>query len=136
MFYIYSTTSTILIEVFDLFEIEFIRSPTILVYLNNLIEWKRIIVISIFEIVLTYYNDKWRHRLIIRIDILNYSDLFPIIRLYSFSFFTLVVQCYNKGRYNLVYKKVYFIKVLNVGFYNIIFSNYILEKLKSSFNDL
>ncbi len=86
--------------------------------------------------ILTYYNDKWQYRLIIKIDVLNYSDLFPIVRLYSFNFFTSVVQYYNKGRYNLVYKKAYLVEIPDVGLYNIIFDNYILEKLKLNFNDL
>ncbi len=86
--------------------------------------------------ILTYYNNKWRYHLITRINILNYSDPFPIIRLYNFNYFIPVVQYYNKGGYDLAYKKAYFVEVLNIGLYNIIFGNYILEKSKPSLNDL
>ncbi len=86
--------------------------------------------------VLIYYNNKQRYRLTIRIDALDYSDLFLIIRLYSFSFLIPVIRYYNKGRYDLVYKKVYLVEVLDVGFYNIIFDNYILKKPKPNFNYL
>jgi len=85
---------------------------------------------------LVYYNDKWRYRLTIRIDVLNYSDLFSIVKLYSFNFLTSVVRRYNKGGCDLTYKKAYFVEVLDVGFYDTMFSNYILEKSKPSFNDL
>ncbi len=74
-----------------LFETEFIYNLVILVYPNDLIGRRRVIAISIFEMVLTYYNDKWKYRPIIRINILNYNDPFPIIKLYSFNFPMLVV---------------------------------------------
>ncbi|SRR6266699_1806930 len=86
--------------------------------------------------ILTCYNNKWRHRPTIRIDALNYNDPFSIIRLYSFNFLILIVQCYNKSGYDLAYKKAYFVEILDIGFYNIMFDNYILEKSKSIFNDL
>ncbi len=86
--------------------------------------------------VLTCYNDKWKYCLTIRIDILDHNNPFPIIKLYNFNFFTPVIEYYNKNGYNLVYKKVCFVEIPNIGFHNIIFSNYILEKLKLSFNDL
>ena len=120
----------------DPFETEFIRSPTILVYPNNLIERARVVTISILQIILACYNDKWRHRPTIRIDTLDHSDLFPIARLYSFNFSTPVVRRYNKDRYNLAYEKACLIEVLNVGFYNIIFDNHILEKSKPNPNNL
>jgi len=47
-----------LIEVFDPFEIEFIRSPVIFVCPNDPIGWKKVVAIPIFKMVLTYYNDK------------------------------------------------------------------------------
>ena len=136
MFHVYHTTFDILIEMFDLFEIEFIYSLIILVCLNDPIGWVRIITISIFQIILTYYNNKWRHRLIIRIDVLDYNDPFPITRLYNFNFPTLIVRYYNKGGYDLAYEKAYLVEVSDVGLYNIIFGNYILKKSKSNFNDL
>ncbi len=136
MFCINRITFVILIEVFDLFETEFICSSTIFVYFNDLVGWKGVVAISIFKIVLIYYNDKWRYRPTIRIDALNHSDPFPIAKLYNFNFLTPVVWHYNKDRCNLIYKKAYFIEVLNVRFYNIIFDNYILEKLKPNFNYL
>src|SRR6266699_1638043 len=86
--------------------------------------------------ILTYYNDKWRYRPTIRIDVLNYSDPFPITRLYNFNFFTPIVQYYNKSGYNLAYKKVYLVEVPNIGLHNIIFDNYILKKSKSNPNNL
>jgi len=125
-----------LIEMFDPFETEFICSPVILVYPNDLVGWRKVVAISIFEMVLIYYNNKWRYRLTIRIDVLDYSDLFLIARLYGFSFFTPIIRCYNKGGCDLAYEKVCFVEVLNVGLYDIMLGNYILEKSKSSFNDL
>ncbi len=86
--------------------------------------------------VLTCYNDKWRHRPTTRIDVLDYSNPFPIARLHGFSFLTPVVRCYNKGRCDLAYKKACFVEVPDIGLYDIIFGNHILEKLKSSLNDL
>ncbi len=86
--------------------------------------------------ILACYNDKWRYRPIIRINTLDHSNLFPIVKLYSFSFFMPIIQYYNKGGCNLAYKKVCFVEVLDVGFYNIMFGNYILEKSKLSSNDL
>ena len=86
--------------------------------------------------ILACYNDKWRYCPTIRIDILDYNDLFPIARLYSFNFFISVVRCYNKDRYNLAYKKACLVEIPNIELYNIMFSNYILEKSKPSFNDL
>ncbi len=86
--------------------------------------------------VLTYYNNKWKHRPTIRIDILNYSDPFPIARLYSFNFLISIVQYYNKDGYELIYKKACLVEIPNVGLYDIMFDNYILEKSKSSSNDL
>ncbi len=85
---------------------------------------------------LTCYNDKWRYHLIIRIDVLNYSNPFPITRLYSFNFFTPVVRRYNKSGCDLTYEKACLVEVLDVGLYNIIFGDYILEKSKPSFNNL
>ncbi len=136
MFYTCCTTFDMLIEMFDLFEIEFIRSLTIFVCPNNPIGQIKVVAISIFHMILACYNNKWRHRPIIRIDALDYSDLFPIVRLYSFNFLMLVIRCYNKDGYDLVYKKACFVEVPDVGFYDIMFGNYILEKSKSSFNDL
>ncbi len=121
---------------FDPFETEFIRSPTILACLNDSIGQKRVVAISIFKMVLTYYNNKWKYRLTIRIDVLDHSDPFSIAKLYSFSFFIPVVQYYNKSRCNLTYKKAYLVEILNIGLYNIILGNYILEKSKPSPNDL
>src|SRR6266566_10009848 len=86
--------------------------------------------------ILVYYNNKWRHCPIIRIDVLDYNNLFLITKLYDFNFFILIVRYYNKSGYNLVYKKVCFVEVLNVGLYNIIFGNYILEKSKLNSNNL
>jgi len=125
-----------LIEIFDLFEIEFICSLVILVCFNDLIERRGVVTILIFEIVLICYNNKWRHRSTIRIDVLDYNNLFSIIKLYIFNLFTPVIQHYNKSGYNLVYKKAYLVKILNIGFYNTILSNYILGKSKPNFNDL
>src|SRR6266566_1143205 len=136
MFYACCTISDILIEVFDLFETEFIRSPIILVCFNDLIGQAEIIAILIFQMILAYYNNKWRYRSIIRIDILDYNDLFSIARLYSFNFPILVVQRYNKGGRNLAYKKVCLVEVLDIGLYDIIFNNHILKKSKLNFNDL
>src|SRR6266699_2890790 len=118
-----------LIEMFDLFEIEFIRNPTILICSNNLIGQKKIVAISIFKIVLTYYNNKWRHRPTTKIDTLDHNDLFPIARLHNFNFPIPIVQHYNKGRCDLVYKKAYLVEIPDIGFYNTIFNNHILEKL-------
>ena len=86
--------------------------------------------------VLTCYNNKWWYRSIIRIDVLDYNDPFPIVRLYGFNFLILIVQHYNKGGYNLAYKKVYLVEILNIGFYNTMFSHYILKKSKLNFNNL
>jgi len=86
--------------------------------------------------ILTYYNNKWKHYPIIKIDILDYNDLFLFAKLYSFNFLTPVVQYYNKGRYDLAYKKTYFVEILNIRFYDTIFNNYILEKSKPNFNNL
>src|SRR6266566_5597319 len=97
MFHIYYRTFDILIEVFDLFETEFICSPTILVCPNNLIGQIGIVTISILQMILACYNDKWWHRPTIRIDVLDHSDPFPIAKLYSFNFLIPVVQRYNKG---------------------------------------
>ncbi len=58
MFYIYRTIFIILIEIFDLFEIKFIYSSTILIYFNDLVKQKEVVIISIFKIILTYYNKK------------------------------------------------------------------------------
>src|SRR6266699_241794 len=107
MFHVYYTTSNILIEIFNLFEIEFIYSPTILICSNDPIRRIRIITISILQMILTYYNDKWRHRPTIKIDILNHNNPFSIAKLYSFNFSISIVQCYNKGGYDLAYKKAY-----------------------------
>ena len=121
---------------FDLFETKFIRSPTILAYFNNPIGQRRVITISIFKMVLTYYNNKWKYRPTTRIDTLNHSDPFSITRLYNFNFLILIVRRYNKDGYNLAYKKVCLIEIPNDGFYNIIFNNYILKKSKPNFNNL
>ncbi len=121
---------------FDLFETEFICSPIILIYLNDSIEQTKIIAISIFQMILTYYNDKWRYCPTIKIDVLDYSDPFPIVRLYGFNFPTPIVRRYNKYGYNLAYKKAYLVEISNVGLHNIIFGNYILKKSKSSPNNL
>ena len=86
--------------------------------------------------ILTCDNNKWRYRLIVKINVLNYNNPFLIIKLYNFNFFISVVQRYNKSRYNLVYKKIDLIEVLNVKLYNIIFGNYILEKSKPNLNNL
>src|SRR6266699_7214124 len=136
MFCINRITFVILIEVFDLFETEFICSSTIFVYFNDLVGWKGVVAISIFKIVLIYYNDKWRYRPTIRIDALNHSDPFPIAKLYNFSFPTPVVQRYNKGGCDLAYEKACLIEVPDVGLYDTMFGNYILEKSKPSPNDL
>ncbi len=125
-----------MIKIFNLFETEFIYNPIILVYLNDPIGQIEIVAILIFQMILACYNDKWRYYLTIKIDVLDHSDLFPIVRLYNFSFLIPIVRHYNKDRYNLAYKKVYFVEVLNIGFYNIIFSNYILEKSKPNLNNL
>ncbi len=121
---------------FNLFETEIIYSPTILIYPNNLIGQIKVIAISIFQMILVCYNNKWRYRPIIRIDALDYNNLFSIARLYSFSFFTPVVRHYNKNKCDLAYKKVCFVEIPDVRFYNTIFGNYILEKSKPSSNDL
>ncbi len=86
--------------------------------------------------ILTCYNNKWQYRPTIRIDILNYNDLFPITKLYSFNFLMPVVQYYNKNKRDLAYKKAYFVEILDIRFYNIIFNNYILEKSKLNPNNL
>ncbi len=86
--------------------------------------------------ILICYNNKWQYRLTTKIDTLDYNDLFPIIRLYSFNFPIPVVQRYNKDGYDLAYKKIYLVEIPDVGLYNIIFDNYILEKSKSSPNNL
>src|SRR6266699_815407 len=86
--------------------------------------------------ILTYYNDKWQYHPTIRIDILDYNDPLPIAKLYNFNFPIPVVQYYNKGGYDLAYKKAGLVEVLNIGLYNIIFGNHILEKLKSNLNNL
>ncbi len=125
-----------LIEMFDLFETEFIRSLIILTYPNDPIGRKRVVAIPIFKMVLTCYNNKWRYRPTTRIDALNHSDPFPIARLYSFSFPTPVVRHYNKGGCNLAYKKAYLVEVPDVGLYNTMFGNYILEKSKPNPNNL
>ncbi len=121
---------------FDPFETEFIRSPIILVCPNNPIGRIRVITISIFQMILTYYNDKWRHHPTIRIDVLDYNDPFPIAKLYSFNFPTPVIQHYNKDKRNLAYKKAYLVEVPDIGLYNTIFGNYILKKSKPNFNNL
>ncbi len=121
---------------FDPFETEFIHSPTILVCPNDPIGRIGVIAISILQMILTYYNDKWRYRLTIKIDTLNYNDPFPIAKLYNFNFPMPVIQCYNKSGCNLAHKKACFIEVSDVGFYNTMFGNYILEKLKPNPNDL
>ena len=121
---------------FDPFETEFIRSPTILVCPNDPIGRIRVVAILILQMILACYNDKWRHRLTTRIDALNHSDLFPIARLYSFSFPMPVVQCYNKDGYDLAHEKACLVEVPDVGLYNTILNNYILEKSKPNFNDL
>ena len=121
---------------FDLFEIEFIRSSTILVCLNNPIGQKKVIAISIFEMVLIYYNNKWKHRPTTRINTLDHSNPFPIIKLYSFNFSTPVVRYYNKNRYDLTHKNAYLVEIPNIGFYNTMLGNYILEKSKPNPNDL
>ncbi len=136
MFYIYRTTSDILIEVFNLFETEFIYSLIILVYSNDLIGRIKVVAILIFQMILVYYNNKWRYRLTTKIDTLDYNNLFSIAKLYSFNFFIPVIRHYNKDKYNLTYKKVYFVEIPNIGFYNIIFDNHILKKSKSNFNNL
>ncbi len=76
---------------FDLFETEFIYSLTILVCPNNLIGQKKVVTIPIFEMVLTYYNNKWKHRPTTKINALDYNDIFSIVRLYSFNFLIPVV---------------------------------------------
>ncbi len=86
--------------------------------------------------VLTCYNNKWKYRPTTRIDVLNYSDPFSITKLYSFNFLMPVIQYYNKNGCDLIYKKAYLVEILNIGFYNIILDNYILEKSKPSLNDL
>ena len=86
--------------------------------------------------VLTYYNDKWKHRPTTRINILDYNDPFLIVRLYNFNFLIPIVRYYNKNEYNLTYKKAYFIEISNVRFYNTIFGNYILKKSKLNPNNL
>ncbi len=121
---------------FDPFEIEFIYNPTIFACLNDLIKRKKIVTISIFKIVLIYYNNKWKHCPTIRINVLNYNDPFLIAKLYNFNFLTPVVWYYNKDKYNLAYKKIYLVEIPNVGLYNIIFSNYILKKSKPNLNNL
>ncbi len=125
-----------MIEIFNLFKTKFIHSPTILTYLNNPIGQIKVVTISILQMILTYYNNKWQHCSTIKIDILNYNDPFLITRLYNFNFLIPVVQYYNKNGYNLTYKKTYFIKIPDIGFYNIIFNNYILKKSKPNSNDL
>ena len=121
---------------FDLFETEFIHNPTILVCLNNSIGRRKIIIISIFKMILTYYNNKWKYRPTIKINVLDHSDPFPITKLHNFNFLIPVVRCYNKDGYDLAYKKVYLVEVLNIGLHNIIFDNYILKKSKSNPNNL
>ncbi len=86
--------------------------------------------------VLTCYNNKWKYYPTIRINVLNYNNPFSIVKLHGFNFPMSIVRCYNKGKYDLAYKKADFVEILNVGFYNIIFNNYILEKLKLSSNNL
>ncbi len=121
---------------FNPFKTEFIRNPTILIYLNNPIGRTRIIAIPILQIILTYYNNKWRHRPTIRINTLDYNDPFSITRLYSFSFSTPIVRHHNKSGCNLAYKKACLIEIPDIGFHNIILNNYILEKSKSNPNNL
>ncbi len=125
-----------MIEIFNLFETEFIRSPIILVYPNDPIGQTRIVAIPIFQMILTYYNNKWRHRPTTRINALNHNDPFPIARLYSFNFPIPIVRHYNKNGYNLAYKKTCLVEIPDIGLYNIMLGNHILEKLKPSFNDL
>ncbi len=134
MFYIYYITSIILIEIFDPFETEFICNPIILVCLNDLFGRKKVVAILIFQMILTYNNNKWRYRPTVRINTLNYNNLFLIARLYNFNFLISIVRCYNKSGYNLVYKKAGLIEIPNIAFYNIIFNNYILEKSKPNPN--
>ncbi len=125
-----------MIEVFDLFETEFIRSSTIFVCSNNLFGWKGVVTISIFQMILIYDNDKWRYCLTARINVLDYNDPFPIAKLYSFSFLTFIVRCHNKDGCDLTYKKAGLIEVPDIAFYNTVFGNYILEKSKPNLNDL
>src|SRR6266566_4665992 len=105
MFYTCCTTSDILIEMFDPFEIEFIHNSTILVYLNDLIERIKVVVILIFQMILIYYNNKWQYYLTIKIDTLDHNDPFSITKLYNFNFFISNIQRYNKSRCNLAYEK-------------------------------
>src|SRR6266566_6970604 len=128
MFHTYCTTSIVLIEIFNLFETEFIRSPTILVCPSNLFKWKKVIVILILQIILIYDNDKWQYRLTVKINILDYNDPFSIARLYGFSFPMSIVRYHNKDGYDLAYEKAGFIEIPDIVLYNIIFGNYILEK--------
>ena len=86
--------------------------------------------------ILACHNNKWRYRPTTKIDILDYNDPFPIAKLYGFSFLTSVVRYYNKDGYNLAYKKVYLVEILNIGLYDIIFGNYILKKSKPNPNNL
>jgi len=60
--------SAILIEMFDLFETEFIYNSTIFVSSNNSIGRRRIVTILIFEMVLTYYNNLFLSDWIIKIN--------------------------------------------------------------------
>ena len=76
---------------FDLFETEFICNLTIFVCFNNSIGRTKIVTISILQMILTYYNNKWKYRLTIIINILNYNDPFSIVKLYSFNFLMPIV---------------------------------------------
>jgi len=58
MFYICRMIFAVLIEIFDLFKTEFIYSSIIFVCPNDPVGQREVVVIPIFEIVLTYYNDK------------------------------------------------------------------------------
>ncbi len=47
-----------------------------------------------------------------------------------------IIRCYNKSKYNLAYKKAGLIEIPDIVFYDIVFGNYILKKLKPNFNYL
>ncbi len=67
---------------------------------------------------------------------MDHNDPFSIVKLYSFNFPMPIVQRYNKDGRDLAHKKTYLIEILDIGLYNTIFGNHILEKSKPNPNDL
>src|SRR5437763_17078753 len=83
---------------------------------------------------LTSNHNKRRYSLTVRINTLDYYNLFPITRLYHLDLFIAFRTYYNYYGRDLAYYKPSLIKILNIIFINFILSYHVSYEVKPALN--